>query len=120
MKKLLTTMATAAVAALALTAPLAAQSRSTVDAGMLDAAVAVRSDLSRARVTSALTSPRANAVAASMGLSPAVVATRIAALDDAGAAQVAGEILSGGDSSIVISTTAIIIGLLLIILLTRA
>lgn len=120
MKTLSTTLAIAAVAALAVTAPLAAQSRSTVDANMLDAAVAVRSDLNRTRVTSALTSPRANAVAASMGLSPAVVAARLAALDDAGAAQVSGEILSGGDSTVVISTTAIIIGLLLIILLTRA
>jgi len=112
--------AIAAVAVTTLSAPLAAQSRSTVDAGNLDAAVSARQDRSRAAVTAALTSPRALSVASSMGLSPDVVATRIASLDDASTKQVSDEILAGGDSTIVLSTTAIIIGLLLIILLTRA
>jgi len=54
-----------------------------------------------------------------MGLSADGVASRIAALDDAGTKQVADEMLAGGENTVVISTTAIIIGLLLIILLTR-
>jgi len=110
----------AAIAAISITTPLAAQTRSTVDARLLDAAVAVRTDANRTAVTSALTSTRALAVAANMGLSPEAVATRLTALDDAGMKQVGDEILAGGDSTVVISTTAIIIGLLLIILLTRA
>lgn len=110
----------AALAATAAVAPLSAQTRSTVDATTLDAAVAARPDRNRTTVTTALTTPRALSVAQSMGLSPEAVTTRIAALDDAAAKQVADEILAGGDSTIVISTTAVIIGLLLLILLTRA
>ena len=108
-----------AIAAISLASPLAAQTRSTVDAGTLNAAVAARPDRNRAAVTSALTSSRALAVAGSMGLSADGVASRIAALDDAGTKQVADEMLAGGENTVVISTTAIIIGLLLIILLTR-
>lgn len=109
----------AAFAATALSAPLAAQGRSTVDASALDAAVAGRADRNRAAVISALTSPRAAAMANSMGLSAEAVATRVGALDEAGTNQIADEVLAGGDSTIVLSTTAIIIGLLLLILLTR-
>jgi hypothetical protein len=109
----------AAVAVGAATMPLAAQSRSTVDATMLDGAVSVRSDRNRAAVTAALTSPRALAVAGTMGLTADGLASRIASLDDAGMTQVADEVLAGGDSTIVVSTTAVIIALLLIILLTR-
>ena len=108
-----------AIAAISLSSPLAAQSRSTVDAGTLNAAVAARSDRNRDVVTSSLTSSRALALASSMGLSADGVESRIAALDDAGTKRVADEVLAGGDNTIVISTTAIIIGLLLIILLTR-
>jgi len=109
----------AAIAAISLASPLAAQTRSTVDAGTLEAAVAARPDRHRSFVTSTLTSTRALAVASTMGLSADGVASRIAALDEAGTKQVADEILAGGESKVVISTTAIIIGLLLIILLTR-
>jgi hypothetical protein len=109
----------AAFAAITLAAPLAAQTRSSIDVGTLDAAVATRRVDNRAAVTAALTSGSALTVAASMGLSPDAVANRIAALDDASAKKVADQILAGGDQTIVISTTAIIIGLLLIILLTR-
>jgi len=109
----------AAIAALAVSSPLVAQTRSTVDASILDAAVAARPDRDRALVTSALTSGRSLDVARSMGLTPEAVSARIAALDDAGMKQVAGEILAGGDSNIVISTTALIIALLLILVLTR-
>jgi hypothetical protein len=109
----------AAFAAISIASPLAAQSRSTVDARLLDAAVSVRTDANRAAVTSALTSSRALTIAGNMGLSPETVSARLAALDDAGVKQIGDEILTGGESSVVISTTAIIIGLLLIILLTR-
>jgi hypothetical protein len=110
----------AALASMAVAAPLAAQTRSTVDPNVLDAAVAARTDDNRKFVTSTLTSSAALAVAASMGLSPDAVSARVASLDDASARKVAEKILAGGDSTVVISTTAIIIGLLLLILLTRA
>jgi len=115
--KILSTLA--AIAAISIATPLAAQSRSTVDMRTLDAAVIVHTDANRSAVTAALTSSRALAVAGTMGLSPEDVATRLAALDDASVKQVADEILAGGESRVVISTTAIIIGLLIIILLTR-
>jgi ABC-type dipeptide/oligopeptide/nickel transport system permease subunit len=46
------------------------------------------------------------------------LSTRVAALDDASAQQLADRILAGGRASLVISTTAIIIILLILILLT--
>ena len=119
MSKHLSVVLLAALATLTLSVPVAAQKRSTVSAGVLDAAVSASPDRNRAVVTSALTSGNALAVAATMGLSPDAVAARIAALDDASTQKVADQILAGGDERIVISTTAIIIGLLLIILLTR-
>ena len=109
----------AAFAAISLTAPLSAQGRSTIDVSTLDGAVAARPVNNRAIVASALTSNNALASAASMGLSRSALETRIAALDDASAQQMAERILACGDSTVVISTTAIIIGLLLLILLTR-
>jgi hypothetical protein len=115
--KILSTLA--AIAAISIATPLAAQSRSTADMRTLDAAVIVHTDANRSAVTAALTSSRALAVAGTMGLSPQEVSTRLAALDDASVKQVADEILAGGESRVVISTTAIIIGLLIIILLTR-
>lgn len=119
MSKQISLSLVAAFAAVTLAAPLTAQTRSSIDAATLDAAVAARPINNRTVVTSALTSPSALAVAANMGMSPDAVAMRIAALDDASAKKVADQILAGGDDRIVISTTAIIIGLLLIILLTR-
>ena len=109
----------AAVAAFSLASPLAAQTRSTIDVSSLNAAVVTRQDRSRSVVSTALTSDRALAVAGTMGLSADGVASRIAALDEAGTKRLADEILAGGDSTVVISTTAIIIILLLLILLTR-
>lgn len=119
MSRQLSTFLLAAVAAVTLSAPLAAQSRSTIDAGTLDGAVAARPANNRAIVSSALTSSSALTTAASLGLSRSALETRIASLDDASAQQLAEKILAGGDSTVVISTTAIIIGLLLLILLTR-
>lgn len=112
-----------AVAALAFAAPLAAQQKSTIDVGTLDAAVSARpagrTADSRAVIASALASSEARAAAATMGMSSEALATQIASLDDVSAQKLADQILAGGESRIVISTTAIIIGLLLIILLTR-
>jgi hypothetical protein len=108
-----------ALAAITVTAPLQAQTRSTVNATVLDATVASRQSSERDVVRTALTSSSALTVAAGMGLSPDAVAARVASLDDASAKKVADQILAGGDSTIVISTTAIIIGLLVLILLTR-
>lgn len=119
MSKHLSVSLVAAVAAIAIAAPVSAQQRSTVDVGTLDAAVSVHPAGNRAVITTALSSKEAQAAAARMGLSPDALSARIAALDDASAQKVADQILAGGDSRIVISTTAVIIGLLLIILLTR-
>jgi len=110
----------AALASIALAAPLAAQMRSTVDPSMLDRGVSARSDSSARFVTATLTSGNALAVAATMGLTPDAVLARVATLDNASAKKVADQILAGGDQTVVISTTAIIIGLLILILLTRA
>ncbi|MCC7051917.1 MAG: hypothetical protein IT355_01535 [Gemmatimonadaceae bacterium] len=112
--------AMAALTAIVIASPLAAQSRSIVDAGTLDAAMSARPDSNRAAVTAILTTPRARAAAATLGLGPEAVAARLATLDDAGVRQVADQVLAGGESTVVISTTAIIIGLLLILVLTRA
>ena len=119
MSKHISVVLMAVAATMALSAPVAAQQRSTVSAGVLDAALSTRADRGRDVVTSALTSSNGLAVAASMGLTPEAVSSRIAALDDASARKVADQILAGGDDRIIISTTAVIIGLLLLILLTR-
>ncbi len=120
MSKRISLSLVAAFAAIAIAAPLHAQSRSTIDASTLDAAVtSARPDRSRAFVTATLTSSSALRVAASMGLSPDAVSAHIAALEDASARKVADEMLAGGDQMVVISTTAVIIGLLILILLTR-
>jgi hypothetical protein len=108
-----------AALALAVAVPMSAQSRGTIDAGTLDAAVAVRPATDRAALNSAFTSAQGQAAAARLGLTPDALTARIAALDDASARAVSEQVLAGGDGTIVISTTAIIIGLLLIILLTR-
>jgi hypothetical protein len=108
-----------AALALAVAVPMSAQSRGTIDAGTLDAAVAVRPATDRAALNRAFTSAQGQAAAARLGLTPDALTARIAALDDASARAVSEQVLAGGDGTIVISTTAIIIGLLLIILLTR-
>ena len=107
-----------AIAAITLSAPLAAQGRSTVSGAALDAAVAARPATSRAVVTEALSSPAAVAAAGRLGLSATDLSQRVAALNDASAQQLADRILAGGRANLVISTTAIIIVLLILILLT--
>jgi hypothetical protein len=107
-----------AAAGLAVAAPLAAQTRSTVTTSTLDAAVAARPADSRAALTTALSSKESLALAGRLGLSADQLHARIAALDDASAQRLSEQALAGG-SNLVISTSAVIIILLLIILLTR-
>ncbi len=109
----------AALATLTVTAPVSAQSRSTVNSATLDAAVAARPAPDRAAVTAALTSSRAVAVAGRLGLSADELSIRVAALDDNSMQQISDRILAGGSSTVVISTTTIIIVLLVIILITN-
>lgn len=119
MSKCRTSAFMAAAAGLAVAAPLAAQTRSTVSTSTLDAAVATRPADSRAALSAALSSQESLALAGRLGLSADQLHARIAALDDASAQRLSQQALAGGSSNLVISTTAIIIILLLIILLTR-
>jgi hypothetical protein len=107
----------AAVTAIIVVAPLSAQQRSTVNSAALDAAVAGR-PADRSVLNTAFSTPSAVVTAGRMGISPAQLAARVAALDDASAQQLADRVRAGG-ANLVISTTAIIIILLLVILLTR-
>lgn len=113
----------AAATAFGVATPLAAQDRSAVSTTDLDAAVAARPGANREAVRSLLSSDRARQVAGQMGVSPADLSARVAALDGASLdrlAQQAGvtdQILAGGDQKVVISTTVIIIILLVLILL---
>lgn len=107
-----------ALAAITVSAPLSAQGRSTVDATVLNAAVAELPTTRRAAVAAVLTSDRAVAVAKRLGLSAEDVSARVAALDDQSVQQLDDRILAGGDSTVVIRTTTIIIVLLVLILLT--
>ena len=107
-----------ALATITLCSSLPAQGRSTANSATLDAIVAARPADSRTVVTAALSSSQAVAVAGRMGISSGELATRIAALDDASAQQLADRILAGG-ANVVISTTAIIIILLVLILVTH-
>ena len=113
-----------AVAALGLTAPLSAQTRSVVSVSELDAAVAERPAAVREAVQEFLTTDRGQEVADRLGMSASELSARVADLDEASLNRVAeqagisDEVLAGGANTIVISTTTVIIILLLIILLT--
>ena len=109
----------AVFATISLSAPLAAQGRSTASSATLEAAAAARPTNSRAVVTAAMASPQAIATAKTLGVSSGELNARAAALDDASVQQLADRILAGGSSNIVISTTVVIIVLLVLILLTR-
>lgn len=107
---------TALLATMALAAPVRAQAPSTIDPAALDAAVITAPTDARAVLGEALSSDRALNAAQAMGLSPADLEARIAALDDATADRLAERVLAGGDT-ITISVTAVIIILLLLILI---
>ena len=113
-----------AVAALGLTAPLSAQTRSAVSVSELDAAVAERPVAVREAVQEFLTTDRGQEVADRLGMSASELSARVADLDEASLNRIAeqagisDEVLAGGANTVVISTTTVIIILLLIILLT--
>ena len=112
-----------AVAALGLTAPLSAQTRSAVSVSELDAAVAERPAAVREAVQEFLATDRGQEVADRIGLSVSELSARVADLDDASLnviaeqAGISDEVLAGGADTIVISATTVIIILLLVLLL---
>jgi hypothetical protein len=114
-----------AVTAFGLTAPLSAQTRSAVSVAELDAAVAEQPAPVRAAVLEFLTTDRAQAVAAGMGMSVSELSDRVAGLDDASLNRIAeqagvdDEALAGGADSMVISVTALLLIIIIIILLAR-
>ncbi|NOT08004.1 MAG: hypothetical protein HOP28_07345 [Gemmatimonadales bacterium] len=111
------------IAALALSAPLAAQGRSAVNEAELDAAVTARPAGNREAMRTMLTTTQARQVAAKMGANTADLLAGLATLDEgsvtflADRARANERLLAGGAGNIVISTTAVIIGLLILILL---
>ena len=114
-----------AVAALGLTAPLSAQTRSAVSVAELDAAVAERPAAVREAVQEFLTTDQGQEAADRIGMSVSELSARVADLDEASLnriAELAGvseEALAGGADTIVISVTTVIIILLLVILLAK-
>jgi hypothetical protein len=114
-----------AVVTLGLTAPLLAQSRSTVSGTDLDAAVAARPVGNRDAVRQFLATDQAQAAAARMGVNPAELSAQVGTLDQASLDQLAQRtgvgdpVLAGGDEKIVVSATVVIIALLIIILLVK-
>jgi hypothetical protein len=112
-----------AIAALGMTAPLAAQTRSAVSVTELDAAVAERPAAVREAVMEFLTTDRAQEVANRMGVSVTDLSARVSGLDQASLDRIAdqagvtGEALAGGaDERIVISATTLIIILLVVLI----
>lgn len=114
-----------AVAALGLTVPLSAQTRSAVTVAELDAAIAERPAAVGEAVQQFLTTDQGQEVADRMGMSVSQLSARVADLDEtsldriAELAGVSEEVLAGGADTIVISVTTVIIILLLVILLTK-
>lgn len=113
-----------AVAALGLTAPLSAQTRSAVSATELDAAVAERPAAVRYAVQGFLATDRALDVADRLGVSVSELSSRVADLDDAALDRIADhtgisdQVLAGGADTVVLTTTTVIIILLLILIIT--
>lgn len=112
------------VASLAAPAPRAAQGRSVMTSTALDSAILAAPATSQETVQRFLQDSRVTAIAASMGVTTADLATTVRSLDEALLAQLADRTraadrdLAGGDT-VIISSTAIIIVLLILILLTR-
>jgi hypothetical protein len=112
------------VATLAVSTPLAAQTRSAVTSTALDSAILAAPATSQETVQRFLQDSRVSEIAASMGVKTADLAAIVSSLDEALLAQLADRTraadrdLAGGDT-VVISTTAIIIVLLILILLSN-
>jgi len=105
-------------------APLSAQASSTVQRGLLDAAVVAPANGDAESVQRWLRTDRVATVARNLGADVGDLGARVATLDAttmhdlAERARADEQNLAGGDSKVIISTTAIIIGLLILILIT--
>lgn len=112
-----------AVVSLGLTAPLCAQSRSTVTIAELDAAVEARPIGNREAVREFLTTDQVQVVASQMGISTADLSAQVGSLDEASLDLLVQQIrdgepdLAGGDQKVVISTTVALLVVIIIILL---
>ena len=112
-----------AVASLGLSAPLAAQARSTVSSTELESAVVAAPAANQAAVQHFLQNEQVIGVATSMGVSTTDLAGRVSTMDEASLSQVAERTraadlnLAGGDQTIVLGTTAILLIIIIIILL---
>ncbi|HET9066112.1 MAG TPA: hypothetical protein VFN22_09880 [Gemmatimonadales bacterium] len=118
MPRLILLAALATIATASLTAPVTAQTASTVDVSAIDRALTAPATDARATLTRLFATEQGKAASSTLGLSPDAVAARVAILDDAGAERLADRVLAGGRGNVVISTTAIIIILLVLILIT--
>jgi len=118
MLKLISLATLTAIATSSLTAPLTAQSPSTIDLTAVDRAVTAPATDAHTTLTQLFATEQGRTAISRVGLSPDAVAARVAMLDDARAERLADRVLAGGRGSIVISTTAIIIILLVLILIT--
>lgn len=114
-----------AVAALGVTAPLAAQTRSGINVADLDAAVAERPSAVRGAVGAFLATDRAQEFAEGMGMTVTELSAHVAGLDDASLnavaeqAGISDQALAGGAETIVITATTAIIILLVILILVK-
>jgi hypothetical protein len=112
-----------AFASLGLSAPLAAQARSTVSSTELESAVVAAPAANQAAVQHFLQNEQVIGVAKSMGVNTTELAGRVSAMDEASLNQVAERTraadlnLAGGDQTIVLGTTAILLIIIIIILL---
>lgn len=112
-----------AIAALGVSAPLAAQARTAVSGAELESAVVAAPAANQAEVQRFLQDDRVSEAANRLGVRTSDLAARVSTLDEVTVGQLADRIrtadrgLAGGDGSLVIGTTAIIIILLIVILL---
>lgn len=109
--------------ALAVSAPLAAQGRSTVSPADLDAAVSSRQSETRTRVEQFVKTAEVRAAAEKLGISEATLSAKVAELDEATLNTVAQQIdlaqapLAGGFSILGIGLVGILVIILLIVLI---
>jgi len=112
-----------AALALALTAPLAAQGRSTVSPADLDAAIATRQSETRARVEQFVNTAGVRDAAEKLGISQATLSAKVAELDSTTLNTVAQQIdlaeapLAGGINILGIGLVGILLIILLIVLI---
>jgi hypothetical protein len=112
-----------AVAALGVTTPLLAQSRSAVSDAELDAVITARPAGNREAVRDFLATEQVRKAASRLGISASELSAQVGTLDQASLDQIAAQLkvgdraLAGGSSTIVISSTVIIIALLILIII---